>query len=154
MAVIHDSESELPELIKGLLVDTRRRQQRWIDGVEGDIKELQHPEMTICGPFGGPARLIGDMVAQAAARAPFQGGTGEVELVRVIESGDLVVLILLERSMVQFAGREEPHPWDLRVTEVYQREGGRWQRLHRHADPLTLRRDLDATLALLADQTG
>jgi hypothetical protein len=151
MAVIHDTESELPEHIGRLLADTRRRQQEWIRGKEGDIVLLQHPDMTIYGPFGGPARLIGDRVAQNAARAQFKGGTGQVDVVRVIESDDLVVLVLFERSIVEFEGRDEPHPWLLRVTEIYQRQGDEWQRLHRHADPLTRPRPLEETLELLAE---
>ena len=153
MATIYDSESELPEEIRGLLADTRRRQHEWIRGAEGATSDIQHPDMTIYGPFGGPARRMseGGARAQRETRALFQGGTSEAQLVRAIESGDLVVLVLFETSMVKFAGREDPHPWTLRVTEVYQRTGDRWQRLHRHADPLARGRPLDETLALLAE---
>ena len=151
MALIYDSESELPEHIAGLIADARKRQQEWISGTEGDISEFQHPDMTIYGPFGGPAGRMREGLAQgqATVRSQFQGGTSEAQFVRAIESGDLLIIVL-ESSMVKFTGHDRPHPWMLRVTEAYQRDGDRWQRVHRHADPLARRRPLDETLALLA----
>lgn len=56
---------------------------------------------------------------------------------------------MIERNQVTFEGRAEPHAWTLRTTQVFRRDGARWVRLHRHADPLRSRRSLDATLALL-----
>lgn len=40
-------------------------------------------------------------------------------------------------------------PRTLRTTQAFRRDGDRWVRLHRHADPLLGRRSLEATLALL-----
>jgi ketosteroid isomerase-like protein len=65
-------------------------------------------------------------------------------------SGDLVVLVMIERSLVTFEGRTEPQPWILRTTQVFRRDGDRWLRLHRHADPLIHRRSFDETLAVAA----
>ena len=153
MSVIYGPDSQLPEEIASLLADLARGQQAWINGVESESIRNQHDEMTIYGPFGGPARRQkeGLQQRQAATRAQFQGGTCEPEFVQAVASDDLVVLVLLETSTVKFAGREGTHPWILRITEVYQRDGQEWRRLHRHADPLIKLRGLDDTLALLAD---
>ena len=108
--------------------------------------------MTISGPFGGPARRIergrragaeGD--ESAVPRRDFVSPTGKGHSIRLPRT-----LVLFETS-VKFAGRDDPHPWTLRVTEIYQRAGDRWQRLHRHADPLARGRPLGETLALLAE---
>lgn len=127
----------------------RRGQQLWIEGQGEGIP--QHEQMTIYGPFGGPARVFaGDNdPRQAATRAQFQGGESNVEIVRTIQSGDLAVVVSLSTNSVRFIGRSEPHPWVLRVTEVYQRTGDTWLRLHRHADPLIKSRPLAETLELL-----
>jgi ketosteroid isomerase-like protein len=105
---------------------------------------------TIFGPFGGPAGRWSENFArlQAASAAQFQGATAStVELLQAHVSEDLIVLVLLERSLVRLAG-SEPQQWDLRVTQVYERDDAHWRIVHRHADPLVARRDLAQTLQL------
>jgi hypothetical protein len=134
---------------------------RWISG-DGEFSEdapfRQADDMTIFGPFGGSSPRPGDLspealaAAQAATSAQFHGGEGSCEVVRTIVEGDLVVLVMIERSAVMFEGRDAPHPWILRTTQIFRRaDDQQWVRLHRHADPLILRRPLDATLDLLED---
>jgi hypothetical protein len=134
---------------------------RWISG-HGELSEgapfRQADDMTIFAPFGGSSPRPGDLspgalaAAQAATSAQFHGGEGSCEVVRTIVAGDLVVLVMIERSTVMFEGRDAPHPWILRTTQVFRRDDEhQWVRLHRHPDPLILRRTLDATLELLED---
>jgi hypothetical protein len=56
---------------------------------------------------------------------------------------------MIERNEVMFEGRDGPHPWVLRTTQVFRRSDRTWVRLHRHADPLIVLRSLDSTLDLL-----
>lgn len=142
--------------IEALLADLARAQQAWIEGrgAEDDGAHMvQAPDMTIFGPFGGEAAVNGPDLAvrQARASAQFEGGTSSHELVQAIGSGDgtLLVLVLIERNEVRFAGHAAPRRWVLRTTQVFRRDGARWLRLHRHADPLIDFRPLDRTLALL-----
>ena len=111
----------------------------------------QAPDMSIFGPFGGELVKGGpDFWAQQKRLSErlFHGGSGTCELVKAIASGNLLVLIMLERNQVKFEGHTEPHPWVLRTTQVFRRDGDRWLRLHRHADPLIDRHSVDETLAL------
>jgi hypothetical protein len=144
------SELEIQELVQAL--DAER--QAWIEGrfdpnAVGTI--FQATDMTICGPFGGEAGASGPGLAarQKRANSSFRGGSGRCEVVRSIMSDGLLVLVMIERNQVTFEGRVEPHEWTLRTTQVFRRDGNRWVRLHRHADPLLSRRSLEATLALL-----
>lgn len=144
------SDDDIQKLVR--LMDEER--QTWIDGrFDPDARGAmeQAPDMTLFGPFGGPARTggIAGAEGQRRANAAFQGGTGRCELVRAYTEGDLVVLLLNEFNEVKFTDRDEPHTWNLRTTQVLRREGGRWIRLHRHADPLDQRRTLEQTLALI-----
>jgi hypothetical protein len=43
----------------------------------------------------------------------------------------MVVLVTIERVRGEVGGLEE-QDWTLRVTQVYRREGGEWQLVHRH----------------------
>ena len=65
----------------------------------------------------------------------FSGGTDEVELTVVKSSGDLAYSVGFERDNVS-VDRGPVHEMILRVTQVYQRVGGTWQVVHRHADVL------------------
>lgn len=138
--------------IDTLLEALDRGRQAWIGGhLEFDATSAmkQDAEMTIAGPFGGPP-IVADPARQAQLAASwFHGGTGHSEVIKVMTADDLVVVVMVEHNTVLFEGRSEPHPWILRTTQVFRREGETWLRLHRHADPLIQRRGLGETLALL-----
>ncbi len=144
-----------PDEIARLVAELERERQTWIDGTFDPATTgpmVQDDAMTIFGPFGGEAAGPGPM--QAKMSALFSGGTGRCELVRAIAEGDLLVLVLIERNVVSFGASPESEPWVLRTTQVFRRDGTQWRRLHRHADPLIVRRPLDATRAISAPPTA
>lgn len=138
--------------VAGLLEALDRGRQSWIDGALGHGPEVdaeQDDDMTIFGPFGGEAgRGPGLMDRQQQAARLFHGGTGRNEVVKTMVSGDLVVVVLVERNEVTVEGGDAPQPWVLRTTQVFERRDDRWIRLHRHADPLIARRSPDETFGL------
>jgi len=89
-------------------------------------------------PSGGEPRRGFDASEQAVeALAEYFRGGGEAEL-QVFESytsGDLVVLVAVERQHGEVGGLPD-QDWSLRVTLVFRREGTGWRLVHRHADPL------------------
>lgn len=145
------SASDNP-VVQRLLNEARIATRTWMQGDSAPFAELMaHTSaFTIFGPFGGPAGRWGENFArvQASSAAQFQGATAStVDLLQAHVSDDLIVLVLLERNLVRFAG-SEPQQWDLRVTQVYERNAADWKIVHRHADPLVVRRDLAQTLQL------
>ena len=62
-------------------------------------------------------------------------------------SGDMVVLVLIERQRAEVGGLPE-QDWSLRVTQVYRREGSEWRLVHRHADPLVRGISLEQAAAI------
>jgi ketosteroid isomerase-like protein len=110
--------------------------------IRGDMRSyvglITHAEdYTLLPPFGGPPRRgfdSSDDALEEMARF-FTAGESSVELVQSYTSGDLVVLVLIERQHGQVGGLPD-QDWSLRVTVVFRREGNDWRLVHRHADPL------------------
>ena len=65
-----------------------------------------------------------------------------------LESGDLVVIVLVERNDAVVEGSDDPQRWVLRTTQVFEKRAEGWVRLHRHADPLISRRSPSDTFAI------
>lgn len=138
--------------LQELLQELDRGRDGWIHGSPAlDTTEsvVQSDRMTIFGPFGGMLRNGPEMAErQQKAVSQFHGGSGRSEVVDVFASGDLAVVILIERNEVRFRPDGPLQPWVLRTTQVFRREDRRWIRLHRHADPLMKFRPLAETTAL------
>jgi ketosteroid isomerase-like protein len=64
-----------------------------------------------------------------------RGGEADLELVETYASGDMAVLVAIERQHGEVGGMPD-QDWSLRVTLVFRHEGSEWQLVHRHADPL------------------
>ena len=69
-------------------------------------------------------------------------------------SGDLAVVVLIERSEVTVDGVSDPQRWELRTTQVPERRGETWVRLHQHADPLIDRRSPADTFTIARGERG
>ena len=95
-------------------------------------------DFTLMSPFGGePTRGFDDSDEALEARARlFRGGEASLEVVESYASGDLAVLVVIERQHGEVGGLPE-QDWSLRVTLVYRRSSeSEWRLVHRHADPL------------------
>ena len=95
-------------------------------------------DYTLMAPSGGePRRGFDDSDQAADALAEYFRGSGEAELevFGSYRSGDLVVLVAIERQHGEVGGLPD-QDWSLRVTLVFRREGTGWRLAHRHADPM------------------
>jgi ketosteroid isomerase-like protein len=140
-----------PDIVQELITRKHASLDAWVNG--RPMWGLFSPEkVTLMNPFGGYSQEGNDSVRPMQNRAitNFERGEGaSVELVHAMVGGDLVCLVTIERARVKFAGRDELHRWELRVTEVFEREADDWRIIHRHADPLLPYRTMDEVLALL-----
>jgi ketosteroid isomerase-like protein len=123
--------------------------------MRGDMQrwaELTHiaPDFTLMQPFGGPASHGFDKSAERLAEMGryFRHGKTALEVAQTYASGDLVVLVMIERQTGEVGDLPE-QDWSLRVTEVYRKAGLQWQLTHRHADALVHRITLEQ-LSVLA----
>jgi ketosteroid isomerase-like protein len=130
------TERELTELV-------RRVAEAAEALIRGDVEEyvarIRHADdYTLMSPYGGTVtRGFDDSDEALAALARFfRGGEATVEVVESYASGDLVVLVVIERQHGTVGGLPE-QDWSLRVTWVFRRTADSdWELLHRHADAL------------------
>ncbi len=107
-------------------------------------------DYTLMAPFGGEPTRGFDPSSEdlEALERFFQGGEAELELVESYVSGDLAMLVVIERQHGR-VGDLPDQDLSLRVTWVFRREGAEWRQVHRHADPLVHGISLEQLAALL-----
>jgi ketosteroid isomerase-like protein len=88
------------------------------------------------GPRGDTVRganaVATRYASDAASFAP--GGETNLEVLQKEASGNLAFWTGFQYATVHFAGRGRPVQMRIRVTEVFRREKGQWEVIHRHAD--------------------
>jgi ketosteroid isomerase-like protein len=111
--------------------------------MQGDIRRYfslvnEALDFTLMPPTGGPTRHGPDMSpASIEALEEFFAGGGEAdfEVEQSYASGELVVLVGVERQHGTVGGLPD-QDWSLRVTLVFRHDGSDWRLVHRHADAL------------------
>jgi ketosteroid isomerase-like protein len=115
--------------------------------MNGDATGLQRlyshrDDVTVMGGFGGFERgwaEVGPRLAWAASH--FHGGEYCQEDITVTLGSDVACLVCLERwARKESDGRPAP-TMELRVTQTFRLEDGRWRLVHRHADELVETRE-------------
>lgn len=94
-------------------------------------------DFTLMPPTGGDTihgQEVTDEVISGMEQF-FKGGEAELEVLQSYASGDLAVLVAIERQSGEI-GEYPTQDWSLRVTLVFRRDGSRWRLAHRHADAL------------------
>ena len=109
--------------------------------IRGDIRKyltlIKHgDDYTLMPPYGGEPRRGFD-AEEVLENTPkmFRSGEADFELVQSYASGDMAVLVAIERQHGEVGGMPD-QDWSLRVTLVFRREEPGWRLVHRHADPL------------------
>jgi ketosteroid isomerase-like protein len=112
---------------------------------------IEHADdYTLMSPYGeAPTRgFDSSEEAMEARKQLFRGGEASLEVIETYASGDLVVLVMIERQHGEVGGLPD-QDFSLRATLVFRRSPeSRWQLVHRHADPLVHGIDLERVAAL------
>jgi ketosteroid isomerase-like protein len=110
--------------------------------IRGDIRrylELIHhsDDYTLMPPNGGDTVRGFEATDEQLDEMEryFRGEQATVEVEQVYASGDLAVLVVVERQHGE-VGDHPPQDWSLRVTLVFRRTSSGWEQVHRHADAL------------------
>jgi ketosteroid isomerase-like protein len=110
--------------------------------IRGDMRRYfalieQTDDYTLMSPTGGEI-THGPTVSEeriVELERFFKTGEGSLEVVQTYASGELAVLVAVERQSGE-VGDFPAQDWSLRVTLVFRREGSTWRLAHRHADAL------------------
>jgi ketosteroid isomerase-like protein len=125
--------------VAGLVAGWGEAAQLYLDGdLRGYAAIARHAEdYTLLPPNGGDARSGFDGSDEAVewTARNFRGGQVELEVFKTYTSGDMAVLVAVERQVGTF-GDLPPQDWSLRITLVFRRDETGWRLVHRHADPL------------------
>src|SRR5260221_23669 len=103
---------------------------------------LKHSLLISAATFFGPAgsyRQGAEVVwsqYQRDATSFESGAQGQLEILHMAASNGLAYWVGFQRATAHLRGRPEAVSFNLRVTELFRREGNTWKLLHRHADPL------------------
>lgn len=135
MSQAEDSSPELDELI-GVMAEAA---SAFIGGHMRRYFELMDhtDDYTLMPPTGGDTihgQEVTDEVISDMEQF-FKSGEAELDVIHSYVSGDLAVLVAIERQHGE-VGEYPAQDWSLRVTLVFRRDGSRWRLAHRHADAL------------------
>ncbi|WP_394824718.1 YybH family protein [Pendulispora albinea] len=119
----------------------KRREEASQAFVRGDGAPLNHlvariSPATFFGPRGGHVKGAENVATayEQGARA-FTDGESTLETLHMGASQGLAYWIGIQRGTAKMGPKKEPATFNLRITEVFRREGSDWKLVHRHADP-------------------
>ena len=121
----------------------QQRAEAASDYVRGDAAPLdrivaREGAATFFAPRGGVVHGVDEVSSRylqdAQSFAP--GGESHFEILQMGARDGLAYWVGFQRATASMQGQSEAVSFNLRVTEVFRREGNAWKLVHRHADPL------------------
>ncbi len=92
---------------------------------------------TFYGPNGGFEQGAEPVYARYEQDAShFAAGDSSFEILHMGASNGIAYWVGFQRATARLHQKLEPIRFNLRVTEIFRREGGEWKLIHRHADSL------------------
>lgn len=102
----------------------------------GEIVTRNSPA-TFFGPKGGYDQGADNVYAVYDRDAAyFTTGNSTFEILHMAASDGIAYWVGFQRATAQMHGSTDIIPFNLRITEIFRREGNEWKMIHRHADAL------------------
>lgn len=105
-------------------------------------------DITLGNPFGPFGRGRAEVTARLAnAATKYRDGVVVgVDRIATYGSGDFACVVEVEHDRARVGAQPDFAEFHVRVTSVYERIGGEWRLVHRHADPITTARPAESVL--------
>ena len=112
----------------------------FLNGEIGPLESIatQVSPATIFGPNGNYVEGADKVNAANASGAKMfeSGGESSFEILQMAANDGIAYWAGIQWATARMKGKTEGVPFNLRVTEVFRREGHEWKLIHRHADAL------------------
>jgi ketosteroid isomerase-like protein len=105
-------------------------------------------DITLGNPFGpfGKGRVAVLQTLNNASTKYREGSVVGVDRVAAYGDGKIFCIVEIEHDRAKLGASPDFAEFAARVTSVYEKIGGRWRLVHRHADPITSARPAESML--------
>jgi hypothetical protein len=120
----------------------KQREQAARAYVSGEAEPLaristQNSPATFFNPGGGYVQGAEQVLTTYKNDANyFVSGETNFEILQMAASDGLAYWVGFQRATVRLNSSDKDVPFNLRITEIFRREGNEWKLIHRHADSL------------------
>jgi ketosteroid isomerase-like protein len=140
----------LPAALEVTIKESHEALRRILNGDPSGYAALfaDSEDITLGNPFGpfGKGRAAVMAALANAAKKYTDGSVRRVERVAVYGGGNQFVLVEIEHDRARLGASPDLADFAARVTSVYEKIGGQWKLVHRHADPITSARPAESVL--------
>ncbi len=142
--------ANVPDALESVITASHEALRKILNGDPSGYAALfaDRDDITLGNPFGpyGKGREAVLKALNNAATKYHEGSVVAVDRVAVYGDDRFVCLVEVEHDRAKLGGATDFSEFAARVTSVYEKFGGTWRLLHRHADPITSARPAESML--------
>lgn len=145
-----EADLKLPADLEAVVTESHEALRKILNGDPSGYAALfsDREDITLGNPFGpfGKGREAVLKALNNASTKYRDGSVVRVERIAVYGDDRIVCLVEVEHDRAKLGAATEVSEFAARVTSVYEKAGGRWRLVHRHADPITSARPAESML--------
>jgi uncharacterized protein (TIGR02246 family) len=145
-----DAPPRVPPALEAVIDESHEALRKILNGDPSGYAALfaDRDDITLGNPFGpfGKGREAVLKALDNASSKYRDGSVLAVDRVAVYGNDSIMCLVEIEHDRARLGASAEFAQFAARVTSVYEKEGGRWRLVHRHADPITSARPAESML--------
>jgi uncharacterized protein (TIGR02246 family) len=142
--------AKVPGALEVVITESHEALRKILNGDPSGYAALfaDRDDITLGNPFGpyGKGREAVLKALNSASTKYHEGSVVAVDRVAVYGDDRFVCLVEVEHDRAKLGGATDFSEFAARVTSVYEKLGGSWRLVHRHADPITSARPATSML--------